>query len=122
MQQLGHEINMGTKTGAGYKVDIVVRKLCMPHLEGLPWHLVPRDRIREISADEKENLSCLPKTWTAAQISSFVCGRPDWPCLASMFMCIWIEYADAHPDARDSLQRLCVPPPGAWTPGKRSCT
>ena len=89
MQQLGHEINMGTKTGAGYKVDIVVRKLCMPHLEGLPWHLVPRDRIREISADEKENLSCLPQTWTAAQISSFVCGRPDWPCLASMFMCIW---------------------------------
>ena len=90
----------------------------MPHLEGLPWHLVPRDRIREISADENENLSCLPKTWTAAQISSFVCGRPDWPFLASMFMCIWKEYADAHPDARDILKRICVPPPGAWTPGK----
>ena len=118
MRQLGNDIDMGTRSGSGYKVDIVVRKLCLPLHEGTPWHLVPGSRIRDISADEKENLSCLPAKWTAQEISSFACGRPDWPFLASVYMCVWKEYADTQPEAKTVLTRLCVPPPGDPTPGE----
>jgi len=116
MMQSGNDIDMGTKAGSGYKVDMVVRKLCLPFLEGTPWHLVPGSRVREISADEEENLSCCPTKWTAQEISSFVCGRPDWPFLASVFMRVWKEHADAHSDAKAVLTRLCVPPACASKP------
>ena len=59
----------------------------------------------------------MPSTWTAGKISSFVCGRPDWPFLASVFMCVWKEFADEHPDAKDILRKSCVLPPSVATPG-----
>ena len=62
----------------------------MPLLDGLPWDSIPGDRIREISADERGHLSCMPSKWTAGQISSFVCGRPDWPFLASVYICVCV--------------------------------
>ena len=52
MQELGHDIGMGTKSGFGYRVDIVVRKLCLPLLGEIPWHMVSGEQIRQISADE----------------------------------------------------------------------
>ena len=33
------------------------------------------------------------------QVSNFVCGRKDWPFLASMYMCLWKEVADKLGDA-----------------------
>ena len=111
MQRLGHQIDMGTKSGTGYRVDSVIRKLCIPIMQEMPWHLVDGWKIRAISADEREQLSSLPARWTAAEISSFVCGRPDWPFLASCFMCLWKEYADKDPDAKATLTSLCVPRP-----------
>ena len=36
----------------------------------------------------------LPNKWSAATISSFVCGRPDRPMFASMYMCLWKEVTD----------------------------
>ena len=87
----------------------------MPLLDGLPWDSIPGDRIREISADEKGNLSCMPPKWTAGQISSFVCGRPDWPFLASVYMCVWKEFADAHEDAKDIVKKSCLLAPSAST-------
>ena len=45
-----------------------------------------------------------------------MCGRPDWPFLASVYMCVWKEFADAHPDAKDIVAKSCVLPPSASTP------
>ena len=87
----------------------------MPLLDGLPWDSIPGDRIREISADERDHLSWLPPKWTAGQISSFVCGRPDWPFLASVYMCVGKEFADAHPDAKDIVTKSCLLAPSAST-------
>ena len=88
----------------------------MPLLDGLPWDEIPGGRIREISSDERGHLSRMPSKWTAGQISSFVCGRPDWPFLASVYMCVWKEFADAHPDATDIVAKSCVLPPSASSP------
>ena len=32
-------------------------------------------------------------------------------------MCVWKEFADAHPDAKDIVTKSCVLPPSAATPG-----
>ena len=53
----------------------------------------------------------LPAKWNAAQVSSFICGRPDWPFLASCFVCLWKEYAGKDPEAKAALTSLCVPRP-----------
>ena len=32
-------------------------------------------------------------------MSYFICGQPNWPILASMFMCLWTEVTDAATQA-----------------------
>ena len=50
-------------------------------------------------------------------MSAFVCGRPDWPFLASVFMCEWKEYSDTEQDAKDILSSLTTRPPSAAMSG-----
>ena len=33
-------------------------------------------------------------------------------------MCLWTEYAEQEPEAKDILTKCCVQPPGASTPGR----
>ena len=46
-------------------------------------------------ADSHELLSELPKEWSAEDVSAFVCGRRDWPFLASTYLCLWKAVVDA---------------------------
>ena len=84
-QTLFQEIRLFKNTGVGYVCDFVVRKLCMPRWGGIPWGTRPGPALRIVSADQSEALACFPETWTAAQISAFVCQRPDWPWLVSVY-------------------------------------
>ena len=83
-------------------MDFIVRKLTMGRL--LRWRLaawsdMSRDQLREISVDSHEPLANLPGNWSAEEVSAFVCGRQDWPFLASTYMCLWKAVTDAMPDA-----------------------
>ena len=89
----------------------------MPLWLGIPWETIPGSELRIVSADQTEALAEFPANWTAAQISAFVCQRPDWPWLVSVYTCIWKEVAGADPcNAKETLRRLCVGQPGASTP------
>ena len=120
---LSQDIQLFKTTGMGYTCDFVVRKLCMPLWPGIPWETIPGSELRIVSADQTEALAEFPADWTAAQISAFVCQRPDWPWLVSVYTCCWKEVADADPrNAKETLRRLCVGKPGASTPGELSAT
>ena len=97
----------------GYTADIIVRKLCLPYWGGVRWDDVPSSSLRAVSADERENLQLFPSEWSAVQLSSFICQRPDWGFLASVFLCIWKEVSDHLPDAVDIVSRLSILPPSA---------
>ena len=101
------------KGAVGYTADIIVRKLCLPYWGDVQWDEVPISSLREVSADEGENLQLFPPEWSAAQLSSFICQRPDWGFLVSAFLCIWKEVADHTPDAVELVSRFCILPPGA---------
>ena len=101
------------KGGVGYTADLIVRKLCLPYWDGVRWDDVPISSLRSVSADERENLQLFPSHWSAAQVSSFICQRPDWGYLASVFMCIWKDVSDHIPDAEELVARLSTLPPSA---------
>ena len=101
LKSVGGRVPLGTKAGEGYVVDFIVRKLTMGRLSRwrqYDWSSMSRDQLRTISADSHELLSELPMGWSAEEVSAFVCGRRDWPFLASTYMCAWKEVADAWPD------------------------
>ena len=102
-----------SKGAVGYTADIIVRKLCLPYWGGMRWDDIPSSSLRAVSADEKDNLQLFPSEWSAAQVSSFICQRPDWGFLASVFLCIWKEVSDHLPDAVDLVSRMCTLPPSA---------
>ena len=117
LKSVGGRVPLGTKGGEGYVVDFIVRKLTMGRLAqwGLSlqtqsWSCMSRDQLRTISADSHELLSELPMGWSAEEVSAFVCGRRDWPFLASTYMCLWKDVADAMPSEYgrcfDVLQEL----------------
>ena len=94
---------------SGYYLDFLVRKLHLASIAvvaGRCDSTCSLKRVRELSADAKEQLQELPGDWTAAEASEFVCGRPDWSALVSMYMCLWKEVADAAVDEDDATQML----------------
>ena len=104
LKSVGGSVPIGTKRmkKGGYVGDFIVRKLCLGWLAvwsrastpALSWADVPASRWRELTADSHEHVAELPSTWSSAQASAFVCGRPDWPFLTSMYLCLWKEVAD----------------------------
>ena len=70
----------------------------------IDWQRCSSTRLQEISPDFHKHLQCLPASWNAAEISCFICGREDWPFLASMYMCQWKEVADKVEEA----ERRCL--------------
>ena len=100
LKSVGGVVPLGTKAGEGYVVDFIVRKLTMGRLSRWTlhsWSIMGREQLRTISADSHELLSELPKAWSAEDVSAFVCGRRDWPFLASTYMCLWKDVADKMP-------------------------
>ena len=113
LRSAGEVVHIGTKQKkSGYVRDFIVRKLCLGWLalwsrastSAMLWEDVPIARWRALVADSHEHVSELPSSWSSSQASAFVCGRPDWPFLTSMYMCMWKEVADVFGnDARHTL-------------------
>ena len=81
-----------THTGEGYMTEFIARKLCIAQMyvnasgQHVDWANVGVEDLRRLSADSCDS--------SAETISSFVGGRPDWPMVASMYMCLWKEFTD----------------------------
>ena len=63
------------------------------------------EQLKRLSTDRGGFLDTVPTSWTADEISNMLCGRPDWPVLASMQACLWKEVSDKITDAETILQR-----------------
>ena len=111
---LTHEV--ATRSGTGCDVDAVVRRLCMPLYAHMPWDTIPSLNVQTTCVAAPASWTSFPDNWSAAQLSAFVCQRPDWPWLVSVFTGLWNEYADSEPAALDIISKLCTSPPGASTP------
>jgi len=104
LRSVGGTVPLGTKQKqkSGYVTDFIVRKLCLGWLAvwscastpAMEWEDVPVSRWRALLADSHEHVAELPSAWSSAQASAFICGRPDWPFLTSMYVCLWKEVAD----------------------------
>ena len=118
MAKLADTCQFVAKKVDGYTADIIIRKLCLPHWSrATQWSEVPSSSLRAVSADESESLEKLPSEWSAADVSSFICQRPDWGYLASAYVCLWKEVADQLPDARALVGRLTTLSPSALMSG-----
>lgn len=87
----------GTGPSSRDIADFVVRKFVLAQAVALHpdsgfWRHITLAELRQWTADVNEHLSCLPKSWSAEEASAFLCGRPDWPMLASTFACLWDEF------------------------------
>ena len=99
---------IGCKSGAlpfsdpdadGYCIDWLRRKLVAARVQqqGLhtcDWGAVDKATLSSMCADARSNLASIPDEWTAAKISCFFSGRPDWGVFAGAFPCLWGEVAD----------------------------
>ena len=56
-----------------------------------------------MSCDQSGSLNAFDPNWSAADISNFVFGRPDWGLFVSLFSCVW---HDALPDAKGPREAL----------------
>ena len=83
--------------GKGDIADSVVRKIVLAVIASarVPrefWQEISVLQLRELGGDKHlKSLACLPSTWSAAEASALICGREDWPMLASTFVCLWAE-------------------------------
>ena len=93
LRSVGGQVPIGRpRMTSGYVADFIVRELCIGWLAiwscastpALVWDDVPMAQWHALTADSHEHMCMLPATWTSAQASAFVCGRPDWPFLTSM--------------------------------------
>ena len=75
---------------AGYAVtSSVARKVALAMLFSgratTDWASMCRAELEELCADQHELLKTFPETWSAADISNFIFGRPDWAIFVSLF-------------------------------------
>ena len=88
-----------------YVLDGIVREHVLARAHGVDWAYHGVAVLRHMSVDQCELLDSLPDSWTAREASSMICGRPDWPLLTSMFLCLWHDVAEEMPDARAILTK-----------------
>lgn len=91
---------LGAGEKSNYVADFVVRKcvLAVTMSAKLPldfWRSIPMCQVAEWTADSHNHMAAMPKEWSAAEVSAVVCGREDWPMLASIFACLWTEVAES---------------------------
>ena len=100
--------------GKGDIADSVVRKIVLAVIASarVPrefWQEISVLQLRELGGDKHlKSLACLPSTWSAAEASALICGREDWPMLASTFVCLWAEvvHSSCFDDDQDAPRIL----------------
>ena len=75
-----------------YVATSVVRKVVLAVLSSgratADWASMRRAELEELCCDQNKLLKTLPETWSAADISNFIFGRPDWAIFVSLFGCL----------------------------------
>ena len=77
----------------GYVATFVGRKALLAMLaQGditVDWSKLHREDLEELCCDQNGFLAEFDSSWSAADISNFIFGRPDWGMLVSLFACLW---------------------------------
>ena len=77
----------------GYLVTFVCRKVVIALVASgrasVDWQTMSRDELREVCCDQSEFLATFDEKWSAADVSNFIFGRPDWGIFVSLFACLW---------------------------------
>ncbi len=64
---------------------------CQP----LDWNAVSLEDLKTFGAGESSLLDAVPRSWSAADVSCFVAGRPDWGIFLGMFAAdAWTENSE----------------------------
>ena len=84
----------------GYVHKFVARKLFLSVFQArtrlgwsVQWDSIPSDCFSELCPDQHGVTRCVPETWTAADASNFLLGRPDRLVFLSMWGCLWTSAA-----------------------------
>ncbi len=98
----------------GYVMMSVGRKIIIALLASgrasVDWASMSRPELEELCCDQNEFLKVLPKTWSAADISNFIFGRPDWGIFVSVFACLMKDVFKITSCSRETLiERLASP-------------
>ena len=104
----------GSGKTTNYVLDSVVRKHVLACAHGVDWGDATSAVLRRLSVDQCEFLATLPEDWAPCHVSSMICGRPDWPLLTSMFMCLWHDVAEEVPDALTNLTKAVRSGRAVW--------
>ena len=77
----------------GYLVTFVGRKTLLALLASerasVDWASLSRPGLEELCCDQSGFLATFDETWSAADISNFTFGRPDWGMFVSLYACLW---------------------------------
>ena len=82
---------------AGYVHKFIARKLFLAVYQArtvngrwrVKWEDIPSDCFSKLCPDQHGVTGCVPESWTAADASSFLLGRPDRLVFLSMWGCLW---------------------------------
>ena len=97
-----------------YVVTSVARKVVIAMLSSgratTDWASMRRAELEELCCEEIELLKRFPETWSAAEISDFIFGRPDWAIFVSLFGCLLRDAIKIAKVSSDKLLRCLASP------------
>ena len=105
--ELGRHVPTLLLKGKGaYVRDSIVRKHVLARQSGATgWEECSIPTLQSLSVDRCAFLECFDASFTAAEVSRIVCGRPHWANFVSMFCCLWSDVAANKPQAEAVLER-----------------
>ena len=102
-----------------YVVTSVARKVVIAMLSSgratTEWAHMRRAELEELSCDQNDLLKSMPESWSAADISNFIFGRPDWGIFVSLFGCLLRDAIKVAKFSSDDLLDCLASPVFAGT-------
>ena len=100
---------MFPKSDVGYVATFVGRKVLLAMVAHgymtVDWSSLDRPALEELCCDQNGFLQEFDASWSAADISNFIFGRPDWGMFVSLFACLWRDAVAAKRKSRDTLMK-----------------
>ena len=97
---------------SGYLVTFVCRKVVLALLASgrasVDWQSLSSQELMELCCDQNGCLTTFDKLWSAADVSNFVFGRPDWGIFVSMDSCLWEDVTTSKLFSPQVMQDILV--------------